>query len=50
MMQDTSRLAIHTITTKPWPIEEAIDRYAQAGVKGISVWRDALDGRNAAKI
>ena len=50
MMQDTSRLAIHTITTKPWPIEEAIDRYAQAGVKGISVWRDALDDRNAAKI
>lgn len=50
MMQDTSRLTIHTITTKPWAIEEAIDRYARAGVKGISVWRDALEGRNAASI
>lgn len=50
MMQDTNRLAIHTITTKPWPIEEAIEGYAQAGVKGISVWRDALDGRKAATI
>ncbi len=50
MIQNTNRLAIHTITTKPWPIEEAIDRYAAAGVKGMSVWRDALDNRNAAQI
>lgn len=50
MMQENSRLAIHTITTKPWPIEEAIDRYARFGVKGISVWRDALDGRSVVKI
>ncbi|MCX7786881.1 MAG: sugar phosphate isomerase/epimerase [Spirochaetes bacterium] len=49
-MENLNRLAIHTITTKPWPIEEAIERYASAGVKGISVWRDALDGRNVKKI
>ncbi|MEZ4701409.1 MAG: sugar phosphate isomerase/epimerase family protein [Rhodothermales bacterium] len=42
-----SRLCIHTITTKPWPIETAMDAYARAGVGGISVWRDALDGRSA---
>ena len=41
-----SRLCIHTITTKPWKIEEAAKNYAAAGVKGITVWRDALDGRN----
>ncbi len=41
-----SRLCLHTITTKPWPIETAIDAYAKAGVAGISVWRDALDGRS----
>jgi len=41
-----SRLCIHTITTKPWEIEEAAMNYAAAGVKGITVWRDALAGRN----
>ena len=47
---DLSRLAIHTITTKPWPIETAIDRYAEAGIGGISVWRDALEGRDIGSI
>ena len=40
------QLCIHTITTKPWKIEEAAKNYSAAGVKGITVWRDALDGRN----
>ena len=42
-------LCIHTVTTKPWPIETAIDRYARAGIGGITVWRDALEGRSVAK-
>lgn len=41
-----SRLCLHTITTKPWRIEEAAINFAAAGVKGITVWRDALSGRN----
>lgn len=41
-----SGLCIHSITTKPWKIEEAAKHYSTAGVKGITVWRDALDGRN----
>ncbi len=45
-LEETSRLCIHTITTKPWSIEEAIDAYAAAGVGGISVWRQWLDGRD----
>ncbi|PVD51048.1 sugar phosphate isomerase/epimerase [Terrimonas sp.] len=44
--KDLSRLCIHTITTKPWAIETAARNYAAAGVKGITVWRDALDGRD----
>ena len=44
--KDLSRLCIHTITTKPWKIEEAAKNFSAAGVKGITVWRDALDGRN----
>lgn len=43
---DLSRLCIHTITTKPWPIETAARAFAAAGVGGITVWRDALAGRN----
>ncbi|WKN31688.1 sugar phosphate isomerase/epimerase [Porifericola rhodea] len=41
-----NRLCVHTITTKPWSIEEAAENFAKAGVSGITVWRDALDGRN----
>lgn len=43
---DISQLCIHTITTKPWSIELAAKNYSAAGVKGITVWRDALEGRN----
>ena len=43
---DLSKLCIHTITTKPWNIEEAAKHFSAAGVKGITVWRDALEGRN----
>jgi sugar phosphate isomerase/epimerase len=43
---DLSKLCIHTITTKPWNIDEAARNYADSGVKGITVWRDALAGRN----
>jgi sugar phosphate isomerase/epimerase len=45
---DARRLALHTITTRPWPIEHAIEAYATAGVAGVSVWREALTGRNPA--
>jgi sugar phosphate isomerase/epimerase len=44
-LEDLSRLCIHTITTKPWNIEEAAKHYSASGVKGITVWRDALAGR-----
>jgi sugar phosphate isomerase/epimerase len=47
---DLSRCAVHTITTRPWPIETAIENYARAGFGGISVWRDALDGRDIAAV
>jgi sugar phosphate isomerase/epimerase len=46
---DLSRLCIHTITTKPWSIEEAAKNYSSAGVRGITVWRDALSGRDIKK-
>ena len=43
---DFSKLCIHTITTKPWNIETAVEKYAESGIKGITVWRQWLDGRD----
>ena len=44
------RLCVHTITTKPWSIEEIIKNYPKAGVKAVSVWRDLLDNRDPVKV
>ena len=44
--KDLSRLCIHTVTTKRWKLEEAAENFSALGVKGITVWRDALEGRN----
>ncbi|HZJ21485.1 MAG TPA: sugar phosphate isomerase/epimerase family protein [Pricia sp.] len=48
-MSDLSKLCIHTITTKPWKLSEAVDHYAKAGVKGISVWQDSAQELGPAK-
>jgi sugar phosphate isomerase/epimerase len=45
-LTDFSRLCLHTITTKPWSLDVACREYARVGVKGISVWRDTLAGRD----
>ena len=41
--KDLSGLCIHTITTKSWKIEEAAKNFSSVGVKGITIWRDALE-------
>lgn len=41
----THRLCIHTITTRPWSIEEAVENYSACGVNGITVWRESLEGK-----
>jgi len=40
---DLSKLCIHTITTKPWSLEQAVKKYSEKGIRGISVWRQWLD-------
>jgi sugar phosphate isomerase/epimerase len=43
------RLCVHTITTKSWPLPVAVEKFAAAGVAGITVWRDALAGLGATR-
>lgn len=44
MPESLEKLCIHSITTKPWPLPVALERYAAAGVGGISIWQDAALG------
>jgi len=48
-MKDLSRLAIHTMTTKPWDLPTTCAKYAAAGVPGVGVWRQWLEGRKLAE-
>jgi sugar phosphate isomerase/epimerase len=48
-MRDFQRLCIHTITNKPWTIEECAENYAREGIAGITVWRNTLERRNISK-
>ena len=45
-INDLSKLCIHSITCKPWTLEQAAKKFSAAGVGGITIWRDALTGRN----
>jgi sugar phosphate isomerase/epimerase len=39
---DLSRLCVHTVTTKPWDIYTAAKKFSAAGIKAITIWRDAI--------
>ena len=45
-IKDLSKLCIHTITLKPWMLEQSAKKFSETGCGGITVWRDALTGRN----
>jgi sugar phosphate isomerase/epimerase len=42
-MADLKTAAIHTMTNKPWTLGQCVDRYAAAGVGGMSVWRNVIE-------
>jgi len=42
--------SIHTITNKPWSVEQCIAKYAAAGVRGITLWRYNFEGRDPAAV
>ena len=43
-MNTHQRLCVHTITTKPWDIRTAASHFQKAGVKGITIWPQAIEG------
>jgi len=45
-----SRLCVHTITTKPLSLEECFTEFPRRGVSGITIWRQALEGRDLATV
>lgn len=49
-IKDFSKLCIHTITTKPWGIEECIDNYTKSGIHAMTVWRNVLVNKNLKEI
>jgi sugar phosphate isomerase/epimerase len=46
-LKDLSRCAIHTFTNKPWSLAQCVEAYSRAGIHGISVWRNVLEGIGA---
>ncbi len=45
-----SRLCIHTITTKPLNLEQCFAEFPARGVTGITIWRQALEGRDLSAV
>lgn len=49
-LQNFDRLCIHTMTHKPWNIDDCIQNFSKAGVPGISVWRNVLEKQNLSQV
>lgn len=45
-IKDLSKLCIHTMTNKPWSLDECLKNYSAKGIGGISVWRNVIENQN----
>ncbi len=45
-LTDFSKLCVHTLTTKPWNLQQCIENYSTAGIQSITVWRNVLEKQN----
>ncbi len=43
---DFSKLCVHTLTTRPWNLEQCVKNYSAAGIHGITIWRNVLENQN----
>lgn len=46
-LTDLSRLAVHTQTIRSWSLQQCIEEFGRAGIRGISVWRHTLEPMGA---
>jgi len=46
-MENLDRFAMHSITTKPWDLATAVTKYGEAGVRGISIWKESCQSMGA---
>jgi len=49
-INDFSKLCVHTLTTKPWGIEDCVRNYSKAGIHGITIWRNVLENKNLSEV
>jgi sugar phosphate isomerase/epimerase len=45
-IRDLRKLCIHTMTNKPWSLDECLKNYSAKGIGGISIWRNVIEGQN----
>lgn len=45
-----NRLCVHTVTTKPLSLEQCLVDYPRRGISGVTIWRQALEGRDLAAV
>lgn len=45
-LNDYSKLCVHTLTNKPWSLRQCAENYSKAGIHGITVWRNVLEGQD----
>jgi len=45
-LTDFSQLCVHTLTTKPWNLQQCVENYSTAGIHGITIWRNVLENQN----
>lgn len=49
-IKNLDKLCIHTITTKPLKFEDACAAYSNAGINGITIWREAVKNLASAEV
>lgn len=46
IINDLSKLCVHTLTTRPWDLRQCVENYKAVGINGITIWRNVLEGKN----
>ena len=49
-LKDLSKLCVHTLTTRPWDIFECVKNYHEAGIHGITIWRNVLENKKLREV